>query len=1123
MHYCPESCREFLDETPIGGSAADAGRGFHYRSAPIYLLTVAVGALFAADLGITFLGETGVSSWSEYQTLGGFRLALLAAVLGGARILYQTLENLFDGKVGADLALTIACLAAIVLGEHSTAALVVFIAVCGESIEGFTVDRAQRAIRAVFNLCPPTARVIEGDDEVEVAVADVAVGQVVLVRPGERIPVDGVVHDGNSAVDQSALTGESLPVEKSAGDETFAGTLNQFGALEIETTRVSTESTLSKVVQLVAEATERKAPLERTADRYARMFLPVVLGVAALTLIGWRLSTGEWRPGFLPALSVLVVACPCPLILATPSAVMAAMAWLARSGIVVKGSIALERLAQVDTIAFDKTGTLTKGELQTGTVVSFVSDIDETELLRTAAIAERRSEHPIAQLICREAAARECVVPGVYEFQTHPGAGVTARTTQADLGSWCAAISQDASGQLPLIVGNRRLVENSGIQLPDDVVETLLDMDTRGESSLIIAVGDRVVGVVGVRDAVRDSASEVIEQLRDSGIKMFALLTGDRAAAAQELQESLPEFDVIEAGLLPADKASWIQNAVGEGRRVAMIGDGVNDAPALATATVGIALGGVGSEIAADAGDLILMGDPLKPLPGLLRLSRRLVQTIRQSIYLFAFGMNGCGMVLGATGVLSPGAAAIFHEVASLAVMINALRLLWFERWEQTRLGQITNSVGHAVEWLVEMFSPSRIVFRLVENARVLIRLAGAALALSWFVSGLCVIEEDQQAVVTRFGKFEATLLSGLHWRWPAPFETVQVERVAMSRVVQIGFRAPKFAVSETSSDSENGLEVALSGNALAPIEWTSDHDGQESEGFIAESMTLTGDEVPVELTAEVTYRISDLQMFVFSCSEPEVLIRSVAESAIRKTVATVSLDTVMTESRPLVERRVKDDIESALSRYAMGVEVSGVSLLDVHPPRPVVASYRQVADAIELHEQLINEAEAYYSQTVLSAAGELAIRRLSSTVESGVRNGESTTGEIADWSLTDELWKEITRQDADHAMELSGEAASIIHRANEQRTKRVTAVAASVARFSSLVTQHAIHPVLTDTALYFQAITDVLAGQSLTIIDPAVAGQQRLLLIDADKFSAPTVFQPMMAPSEAREEPPPE
>jgi len=1113
MHYCPESCREFLDETPIGGSAADAGRGFHYRSAPIYVLTLVVGGLFATDLAIGLLEETGVSSWSTCQTLFGFRLVLLAAVLGGARILYQTLENLFDGKVGADLALTIACLAAIVLGEHSTAALVVFIALCGESIEGFTVDRAQRAIRGVFNLFPPTARIVSDGKEEESAVADVSVGQVVLVRPGERIPVDGVIRSGSSAVDQSALTGESLPIEKTISNEVFAGTLNQFGALEVEATRIATESTLSKVVQLVAEATERKAPLERTADRYARMFLPVVLGVAVCTLIGWRISTGEWRPGFFPALSVLVVACPCPLILATPSAVMAAMTWLARSGVIVKGSIALERLAQVDTIAFDKTGTLTKGELETGTVVSFVDDVDESELLRTAAIAERRSEHPIARLICREAAARGCVVPGVYDFTTYPGTGVTARTTPADLGLWAARFATDSDGRQPIVVGNRRLMEDSGIELSDCITEALFDMDTRGESSLIIAVAGQVIGVVGVRDSVRDSAREVIDQLRNSGISAFAVLTGDRETAAMELQKLLPMFDSVEAELLPEEKAGWIENAEQSGRRVAMIGDGVNDSPALATSTVGIALGRVGSEIAADAGDIIMMGDPLKPLPGLLRLSRRLVLTIRQSIYLFAFGMNGCGMVLGATGILSPGAAAIFHEAASLAVMINALRLLWFERWEQTSLGRLSSSLERTVEWLVDLLSPSQIVFRLVEHARVIFRLAGVGCVLAWLVSGVYLIEEDQQAIVTRFGRYESTLNSGLHWRWPALFESVRVERIGHSRIIEIGFRS-----SDTSRQNEDPANVDT-----RPIEWTSDHDEQEHEGLASESMTLTGDEVPVELTAEVSYRISDLQQFVFSSSDPQTLIRSVAESSIRKTIATVSLEAVMTESRLDVELQVRQDISDALLRYGLGLEVTGVSLLDVHPPRPVVASYRQVANAIELHEQLINEAEAYYSQTVLSAAGENAIRRLNNSVDLKNKSTESTTGEIADWRLTDELWLELTRESSEQPMELSGAAAAIIHRAHEQSAKRVASAAASVARFSSLEVQHAKHPLLTDMALYSNAIVDTLAGQAVTIIDPAVAGHQRLLLFDPDQFSTPTVISPLMAPEAPHEEPSPE
>lgn len=1123
MHYCPESCREFLEETPIVGSAADAGRGFHYRSAPIYLLTLIVGLLFGADLSIQLLEEAGVSDWSEYQTLFGFRLALLAAVLGGSRILYQTLENLFEGRIGADLALTIACLAAIVLGEHSTAALVVFIALCGESIEGFTVDRAQRAIRSVFNLCPPVARIINEGREEQIAVSDIEVGQTVIVRPGERIPVDGHVREGHSAVDESALTGESLPVEKSPGDETFAGTLNQFGSLEIEASRVSTESTLSRVVQLVAEATENKAPLERTADRFARLFLPVVLGVAICTLIGWRLSSGEWRPGFLPALSVLVVACPCPLILATPSAVMAAMAWLARSGVVVKGSIALERLAQVDTFAFDKTGTLTTGQLQAGNIVSFMADVDETELLRTAAIAERRSEHPIARLICREAESRDCVVPGVYDFVAHPGAGITAQTSPKDLGTWAESFPVDEHGQLPLTVGNLRLIRNSGIDVSEELSTTLQAQDAQGQSSLIIALGDRVIGVIGVRDSIRDSADVVIQSLRQSGITTLALLTGDREAAAVELQKALPAFGEVNAELLPADKAAWIQTQTSQGRRVAMIGDGVNDAPALATATVGIALGGVGSEIAADAGDLILMGDPLRPLPGLLRLSRKLVQTIRQSIYLFAFGMNGFGMVLGATGVLSPGAAAVFHEVASLAVMLNALRLLWFERWEQTRPGQSLRSLGLAAAWLVDSLSPGRLVFRFLERAGMLLRLGAALAALLWFVSGIRLIEEDQQAVVTRFGRYETLLKSGLHWRWPLPFERLRIERIDGLRTVPIGFRP---TTSETVDNAEGRLErenSAFETDSHAPIEWTSDHDGLDVELISEESMTLTGDEVPVELNAEVSYRIQDLRQYVFASREPEALIRSVAESALRATVATVSLETVMTESRPEIERLVRHDLTETLSRYGLGIEICGFCLLDVHPPRPVVSSYRQVADSVELHEQLINEAETYYAETVLGAAGEAAIRRLSGSVDPTDSDDASTTGAISDWTMTDELWDAITRENADRSMELSGKAASIIHRAHEQRTKRVTAAAASVARYSSLLTQHVQHPFLTGTTLYLQTVTDALADQPLTIIDPEITGQQHLLLIDSEQFSSPAVLQPIISPRNSDETPAPQ
>ena len=283
MHYVPESAREFLqDDTSSTGTVPSEEVGFHYRSAPIYLLTAIVGLLLGGDLLAGSIAAAGVTDWAQYQVLFGFRLALLAAVLGGSRILFQSLEGLFAGRIGADLALTIACLAAILLREPVTAALVVFVALCGESIEGYTVDRAQRAIRGIFQLCPRIAHRLVGEAETDVPVEELAVGDQVVVRPGERIPVDGRVHSGTSSVDQSALTGESLPIDKVAGDSVYSGTLNQFGALVINTERIGDQSTLGQVIALVTEATQQKAPLERTADRLARLFLPAVLGLSLI-------------------------------------------------------------------------------------------------------------------------------------------------------------------------------------------------------------------------------------------------------------------------------------------------------------------------------------------------------------------------------------------------------------------------------------------------------------------------------------------------------------------------------------------------------------------------------------------------------------------------------------------------------------------------------------------------------------------------------------------------------------------------------------------------------------------------------------------------------------------------
>ncbi len=1123
MHYVPESAREFMPDDPLRSGDSDEPPGFHYRSAPIYLLTAVVGILLGADLT---LGLIDAPQWTVWRELFGFRLALLAAVIGGARILYQTLEGLFEGRIGADLALTIAALAAIVLGEHTTAALVVFIALCGESIEGYTVDRAQQAIRSIFNLCPPIAHVLRSGQEQDVPIQEVAVGEQVIIRPGERIPVDGHVIDGGSSVDESALTGESLPVDKVAGDDVFTGTLNRFGALTVAVDRVGDDTTLAQVIRLVGEAAERKAPLERTADRLARLFLPAVLLVAVLVLIGWRITAGEWSAGFNPALAVLVVACPCPLILATPTAVMAAMAWLARTGVVVKGSAALERLAAIDTIAFDKTGTLTSGALQLGDIRT-VAPLDETELLRVAAIAERHSEHPLARIIVREADTRQLVIPPADDFTAHPGAGVTVRVRASALGDW--AIDQSDSAAEPhqqirtITVGSRRFLESRQIaqhaglddraesagSSPTDFTGRFAELDESGQTAVLVAVDDRILGIIGVRDTVRAESSGILDDVRRLGIPHVALLTGDRRPAADAVAALLPPIDVVEAEMLPTDKAAWIEAEQSRGRRVAMVGDGVNDAPALATAAVGIALGGTGSDIAAEAGDLVLMGDPLRPLPGLLRLSRQLVRNIHQSIWLFAFGFNGIGMILCAVGLLTPVAAAVFHEIASLAVMANAMRLLWFERWDSTWLGRTSQQVGEAADWLTQTLSPSRIVFGLIQHWNVLFRLTAAGVALFWLTRGLVMIAADEQAVVTRFGRFTDRLEPGIHWRWPPPLEQVVREQVDRIRVVQIGFRAPDAAIDEAGP-----LDTG-------PIEWTSEHNDPEYRPIIEESLILTGDEVPVELTAELQYRIADLYHYSFSAASPEATLRATVEGVIREVAARSSLDGILTHDRREIENECLKLIRQRIAPYDLGLTVDQLGLLEVHPPKAVVPAYRDVADALEEREQLVNEARAYYVTRLIEAAGRPAIEVLESTVQmqpADDRHGEPVVGDEAvrgdddiseptattqepTWQLTDALWKQLTQRDADGRPSiLSGEAAMTLLAAEGEYAETVESARGEADRFQALADVHRSHPAQTDFQLYWQAIEDTLSTRPLTIIDPAAAGRQHLLL--ADPFS---------------------
>ncbi|HEX8199772.1 MAG TPA: cation-translocating P-type ATPase, partial [Isosphaeraceae bacterium] len=606
-----------------------------------------------------------------------------------------------------------------------------------------TFERAQRAIHSLLEYRPRTARVVRAGQEVEIPAEGLVVGDTLVVRPGERIAADGVVARGRSAVDQAVLTGEGLPVDKGPGDPVFTGTVNQFGLLEVRAEKVGTETTLGQVIRLLADAQRQRSPLERTADRYARAFLPAVLAATVFVFLltnassFWRWGSSGQFPGALdlmPALAVLVVACPCALVLATPAAVLAATARLARRGVLVKGGAALERLARVDALAFDKTGTLTQGQPELGDRFALEPWTAEG-LLRLAAAAERPSEHPLARLLVAEATGAGMTIPPVEEFRAHPGAGVSARV-------------RDDGGEHAVLVGNLRLVRELGVAVPAEVEAALQGLEDAGQTSLLVAVDGRVAGALGARDRVRPEAHDVVHDLKHLGIKDLTILTGDRPAPAQAVAKTV-HIKQVEAELTPAAKAEWVHRRQHEGRVVAMVGDGINDAPALALADVGLALGGVGTDIAAEAGSVILMGEPLEPLPGAIRLARQAVRVIRQNILLFAFGLNGLAVLLAGLRLLGPVGAAIFHQVGSLLVLLNAVRLLGFERWGELRA---VRAAGRVVD-VCRHCRPASVAAWIGTHRRGVIGTLAALAGLAYLGSGITIIAPEQVGVLRRWGR----------------------------------------------------------------------------------------------------------------------------------------------------------------------------------------------------------------------------------------------------------------------------------------------------------------------------------------------------------------------------------
>jgi len=556
-----------------------------------------------------------------------------------------------------NLLMTVAILGAVVIGEWFEAATVSFLFALSLALESWSLGRARRAVSALLDLAPPRARVLGEDSrEEELPVDDVSVGSTIVVRPGERIPLDGKVISGTTAVNEASITGESLPAEKAPGAEVYAGTINGDGAIEVETTHPARDTVLARIIRMVSEAQERRAPVEAWVDRFARVYTPAVMAIAAATAVLPPLILGQaWGEWIYRGLVLLVIACPCALVISTPVSVVAALTAAARNGVLIKGGVFVEIPARLRAIAMDKTGTITEGRQRVADVVP-LGDLAERKLLEYAASLEARSGHPIARAIVAHTSRLQIQPALAAEVQDLRGRGVTGKL---DGESYWA--------------GSHRFLEEKGLETPD-VHERLVRMASGGRTVVVVGNDTAVLGFITLEDAVRPDAVQVVSELHALGIERVAMLTGDNADTAKYVATTVG-IDDVRAELLPEDKVKAVEELAAGSSPLAMVGDGVNDAPAMARADIGIAMGAAGSDAAIEAADVALMSDDLSRIPWLIRHSRRTLRIIRQNI-VFSLAVKAAFVVLTFAGYASLWAAIAADMGASLLVIGNGLRLL---------------------------------------------------------------------------------------------------------------------------------------------------------------------------------------------------------------------------------------------------------------------------------------------------------------------------------------------------------------------------------------------------------------------------------------------------------------
>jgi Cd2+/Zn2+-exporting ATPase len=583
------------------------------------------------------------------QLAPGKMLYLASALLGGIPLFIFTARQVFiRHDITAGVMASVAVIAAIIVKEYSAAALVVFMMSVGEWLENFTIARADNALKDLASLIPSTITVRRDGNEIVIPIDQLKLDETVLVHAGERFGVDGIISRGTSCVNQSAITGESIPVDKNPGDEVFAGTMNDMGVVEVKVSRLGENTTLGQIVKLVKDAQASQAPVQRIANQYARILVPVTFVIAILVYVFTR--------DVIRSITVLVVVCPCALVLATPTAVVAAIGNAAKKGILVKAGSSIEMAGKVDVVALDKTGTLTIGKPIVQDVIS-LNGIDGDALLKLAGSVERFSEHPIGKAIVEACNNKSISLEEPTDFKVQPGFGVQANTSKGKM-----------------VVGTRSLLMENGFAWTESMENQMQQLEKSGQIVITVGLNNNVAGFISLVDQPRPEAKRAVDELKKMGIKQVIMITGDNPFSAARTAKEMG-IDRFYSQVLPQDKLKIIRDLQAEGHKVMFAGDGVNDAPALAAADIGVAMGMGGTDVALETAEIGLMADEIERLPQIIGLSRKALKVIRANV-IFSMSVNLISVFLGSFGVIGPVIGALIHEGSSVPVLANSARLV---------------------------------------------------------------------------------------------------------------------------------------------------------------------------------------------------------------------------------------------------------------------------------------------------------------------------------------------------------------------------------------------------------------------------------------------------------------